>query len=1156
MARYLREYYTTPPRLMVQRISGEPLPMHQCYINLALIEQKELANRDGGDNASPSSLLSRLKVDTVKEGDQVALAHLFDSRKRNDGTRISPRRILIQGRAGVGKTTLCKKIVHDFLYQGMWQEHFNILLWIPLRSLKGISSENSTLDDLFHRNFFSHLSQGRGLGSMLQGTVSNSVYRPKVLLILDGLDEVSQEWNSETPTYNLLLHLLNFPQVIITSRPYGMTLAKGFFDLELEVVGFHAEQVEAYVQKLTSHNPDKAASILAFVREHEVIEGLVRIPIQLDAVCYSWDQGFMGREGPRTMTSLYETLALKLWQKDALRLTDSTLNEDTIRSLSASQIRELVPQEMDLIERLAFSGMYNGVIEFRPDDRYRIYELLRHQGVMVPDMPEKVIQKISFLHSSDATAIEGERSYHFLHLTFQEFLAAQYYVRCWSQLEDLLCLGLKPGLPAITRITPRNFLGANKYGARYDIMWRFVAGLFSSSSGSVDVAEALDDFFNQIEAEPRDILGPVHQRLLIHCLNEVIADEKDDWNRAAVETTIFEWTRWACAIGCLQSFTSAREFPDHILMRLVRDENVDDTRERIILELLCRGTLGPAVVEYLCSQSETDPLAELPSFEALGPAALALAAFEAMLPVVQRDPTETLYVWALARQLRRFLPQLFQRLLPYLDSEIGPVRMTVTRALRRCQCLPPGGIEALLSLLEPTSNRTCDIISILGEQKPSSPAVIDALLLLLESDHLRVRTEAAEVLAKQRPLTFRITDALFAALENGRIIASGCVVTCLISYQELEPATLRRLLKADVTLAMNALQAMIYHRRSSLASELDEVLLEFMDHDDKHVAILVVSVLAMQESLPTVVASAIVNLLSDDNEKKAFFGAIAWYRQPDPCPPCIGTDNINYRAVVPCVARCMGRQLPVSEGDFQQLQHFFESKIASAAIAETLCKQSPINWDAVSWLLKYDVSEQAVWYLWRSRVPVPPEAIDSVLTSTTSRYDLTALLCLKSTDSIKQLERIRAFLVEYDLYFDYDLLKELQQKPNLPEIMFEDLLGLLLVRRGEYKRRLVERLLRIHGKLHHNIPARSWSILYGVWQDRSWEEQLSCCLIDNCLVLDTPEGVTKIVFGKKQLRAFKHAVRTEQLRRGVPANTLFPESRRDRVRARLTGALL
>jgi hypothetical protein len=68
-----------------------------------------------------------------------------------------------------------------------------MLLWIPLRSLKRISSANATLDELFHCLFFSNVSKGGDLGNRLQEMVSDPVYRPKTLLILDSLDEVSQE---------------------------------------------------------------------------------------------------------------------------------------------------------------------------------------------------------------------------------------------------------------------------------------------------------------------------------------------------------------------------------------------------------------------------------------------------------------------------------------------------------------------------------------------------------------------------------------------------------------------------------------------------------------------------------------------------------------------------------------------------------------------------------------------------------------------------------------------------------------------------------------------------------------------------------------------------------------------------------------------------
>jgi hypothetical protein len=82
-------------------------------------------------------------------------------------------------------------------------------------------------------------------------------------------------------------------------------------------------------------------------------------------------------------------------------------------------------------------------------------------------------------------------------------------------------------------------------------------------------------------------------------------------------------------------------------------------------------------------------------------------------------------------------------------------------------------------------------------------------------------------------------------------------------------------------------------------------------------------------------------------------------------------------------------------------------------------------------------------------------------------------------------------------------------------------------------------LLRKHGKLDQDLPVKSWVRLYEAWLKRSFTEQFSCCIVDNCLVLDTPEGITKVEFGKKQLRAFRHAIRKKQIELGVPDDTLL-----------------
>ena len=127
--------------LGIERLSGDTLPMDRCYINLAIVEQPRENARpskegDAVQQPSPFSLFARLKVEKPDASIEIALATLFGPRKGPDGKMTQPSRILIRGRAGVGKTTLCKKIVHDFVYGKMWRDLFDRLLWVPLRNLK------------------------------------------------------------------------------------------------------------------------------------------------------------------------------------------------------------------------------------------------------------------------------------------------------------------------------------------------------------------------------------------------------------------------------------------------------------------------------------------------------------------------------------------------------------------------------------------------------------------------------------------------------------------------------------------------------------------------------------------------------------------------------------------------------------------------------------------------------------------------------------------------------------------------------------------------------------------------------------------------------------------------------------------------------------
>jgi hypothetical protein len=149
-------------RLKIERLSGDLLPMNQCYINLAIVEQpgRDAAGSKGesgkGDalpQSFPFSRTSRLKIETPDENNQVELQTIFNPGIGPDGQTIQPRRILIRGQAGVGKTTLCKKMVHDFI-RGTWKDLFDRILWVPLRTLKRKPDKGYTLVALFLRDFF------------------------------------------------------------------------------------------------------------------------------------------------------------------------------------------------------------------------------------------------------------------------------------------------------------------------------------------------------------------------------------------------------------------------------------------------------------------------------------------------------------------------------------------------------------------------------------------------------------------------------------------------------------------------------------------------------------------------------------------------------------------------------------------------------------------------------------------------------------------------------------------------------------------------------------------------------------------------------------------------------------------------------------------
>ncbi|RCI11752.1 hypothetical protein L249_7674 [Ophiocordyceps polyrhachis-furcata BCC 54312] len=595
---WMRTTCYSEERLQIERLSGETLQMAQCYINLAVIQRQRDQNEPSEN--SPFSLFARLNVETPDETAQVDLAAIFDDRQ---GRIIRPRRILIRGSAGVGKTTLCKRMVHDFTHDvksGLhrsWNKLYDRLIWIPLRRLKTTLDrpDRCNFEDVFYDLYFSDKEPDRGryLARQLWRNLDRRG-RDRTLFILDGADEIADDLHGCNNKSEFLQNLFKKDNVIITSRPYFTMPVLRDVDLELETVGFFPDQVKEYV-KTTFNDQAITSDIENFLNTHSLVEGLMRIPIQLDALCLAWEN-LDSETVLDTMTSIYRVITQRLWTKDFKVMSKRNLPgiPGTVSGVGVSDVHRFVNPEIKLLEDVAFTGLINNVIEFSPTHQRKMMDQFpyKREGSEMPI--SMAFPCLSFLRSSDKSKSQHDLSFHFLHLTFQEFFAAQYFVRHWKSRAQMTCLNLSEN--EMKQMTPVEFLQKEKYSARYDVFWRFVAGLLVPDGCGQD--QELLDFFQAVEQPPLDMLGPTHQRLVMHCLSEVSMEKETVRRRLedefGLQGKLKQWHLFECSVG-VPILVKEMEFPTQVLCEIFR-ENPDNVDWRSTLYALSRKPAIPPMI--------------------------------------------------------------------------------------------------------------------------------------------------------------------------------------------------------------------------------------------------------------------------------------------------------------------------------------------------------------------------------------------------------------------------------------------------------------------------------------------------------------------------------------------------------------------------------
>ena len=246
-----------------------------------------------------------------------------------------------------------------------------------------------------------------------------------------------------------------------------------------------------------------------------------------------------------------------------------------------------------MLEFLAFTGLVNDTIVFNQGTCDKVYEQPRFSGIS-----DDILDRVSFLRTSDPSADHEVWNYHFLHLTFQELFAAQYSVRCWTSDMSLSYLIYNSDHESRKLTSPKRFIQQEKYSGHYGIFWRFVVGLLHDKG-----EEELCQFLELMESEPRDPLGPVHHRLLMHCFSEVPRSKcrsRLEHHWILMEHQCRLWSSYEYKLHKKRHICREAEFPEQTLNEMLTHEP-DNMRTAILEAFLSRSHLSSNLLDLTAS---------------------------------------------------------------------------------------------------------------------------------------------------------------------------------------------------------------------------------------------------------------------------------------------------------------------------------------------------------------------------------------------------------------------------------------------------------------------------------------------------------------------------------------------------------------------------
>ena len=347
---------------------------------------------------------------------------LFTSNKNG----VIPKRILVQGQTGIGKSTFVKKLLVDWVgvNKGTGDEQAAILKKFELVvavNLKEVSKFQNLRDVITLSNVFA--KEDKYMTEGLVDYITNN--QQKVLLIFDGYDEYRCGRDSEI--YEIFSgNSLRSCCVLITTRISKADELRGGEDLHAEIIGFSAVDRECFMRRFL--NSEEVSKLKYHLYERQ-LEEMAKVPLLLLFFCLLWRKG-QSKSFPKSKTTLYmDIIQFIINHSQSKQTGDKTKKAPHYVELKS--FKEILSE----IGKVALQGLMK-------DDHLFEYSQLSDSVRCDESVLIGLLQITEYSETSQPAQPVGLVS--FIHKSIQEFLAAWYVTyRCIPEGRNLGEIGLK-----------------------------------------------------------------------------------------------------------------------------------------------------------------------------------------------------------------------------------------------------------------------------------------------------------------------------------------------------------------------------------------------------------------------------------------------------------------------------------------------------------------------------------------------------------------------------------------------------------------------------------------------------------------------------------------------------------------------------------------